>query len=164
MGTILKGLGRVQWGDLEVPRGSARDIPTLLSKAAWSDRETGSLALDNLADLVCELGFVISEATAPTVPFLLELAGAPHVACKAEVLQLLLNIYSSREWSHSAADALPKYADKYTHKVQWEVTAHQAVLAGRQVVEGLTGSIDPDVAEVASKLLDALDTEDPSAS
>jgi hypothetical protein len=135
----------------------------LLSEAAWSDRETGSLALDYLADLVCELGFVISEATAPTVPFLLELAGAPHVACKAEVLQLLLNIHSSREWSHSAADALPKYADSYVHKVPWEVTAHQAVLAGRQVVEGLTGSIDPDVAEAASKLLDALDAEDPGA-
>jgi hypothetical protein len=119
--------------------------------------------LDHLADLVCELGFVISEATAPTVPFLLELAGAPHVACKAEVLQLLLNIYSSREWSRSAADALPQYADNYAHKVQWEVTAHRAVLSGRQVVEGLTGSIDPDVAEAAGKLLDALDAKDPSA-
>ncbi|MEU9228942.1 hypothetical protein AB0D40_31810 [Streptomyces massasporeus] len=135
----------------------------MLSKAAWSDRVTGSLALDYLADLVCELGFAITEATAPTVPFLLELAGAPHVACKAEVLQLLLNIYSSPDWSHSAADALPKYADNYTHKVQWEVTARQAVLAGRQVVEGLAGSIDPDVAEAASKLLKALDAEEPSA-
>ncbi|MFD7246844.1 hypothetical protein [Streptomyces massasporeus] len=135
----------------------------MLAKAAWSDRETGSLALDYLTELVCELGFVISEATAPTVPFLLELAGAPHVACKTEMLQLMLNIYSSREWSRSAADALPAYADNYAHKVQWEVTAHQAVLAGRQVVEGLTNSIDPDVAEAASKLLDALDAEDPNA-
>ncbi|MFC9680450.1 hypothetical protein [Streptomyces sp. NPDC056948] len=154
MGIILKGLQRVPWGDLEVPRGSATDIPTLLSKAAWSGRDTGGLA-----DLVCELGFVISEATAPTVPFLLELAGAPHVACKPEVLKLLLDIYSSHEWSHSAADALPKYADNYTHQVQWEIDAHEAVLTDRQIIEGLTDSIDPDVAGAASRLLDTIDAE-----
>lgn len=142
-----------------MPGGSARNIPTLLAKAAWADRESGSLALDDLADLVCELGFVISEATAPAVPFLLELAGAPHVACKADVLTLLLDIYSSRVWSHSAADALPRYSGNYAHKVQWETDAHQAVLAGRQVVEGLTGSVDPDVAAAAGRLMDAFDAE-----
>ncbi|MFF5964768.1 hypothetical protein ACFY64_13710 [Streptomyces collinus] len=140
-----------------MPRGSAKDIPVLLAKAAWADRETGSLALDDLADLVCELGFVISEATAPTVPFLLELAGAPHVACTADVLALLLDIYSSRVWSHSAADALPRHSGDYAHKVQWETDAHEAVLAGRPVVEGLTGSVDPDVAAAAGRLLDAFE-------
>ncbi|MEU0443790.1 hypothetical protein ABZ202_29350 [Streptomyces sp. NPDC006186] len=159
MGTVLKGLHRVSWGDLDVPRGSAKDIPALLSKAAWGDRATGDLALDYLADLVCELGFVISEATAPTVPFLLELAGSPQVACKAEALKLLLNIYSSHEWSRSAADALPKYADNYTHKVQWENDAHQAVLAGRHIIEELAGSPDPEVAEAAAKLLQAFAAE-----
>ncbi|MBO7935622.1 MULTISPECIES: hypothetical protein [Streptomyces] len=160
MGTILKGLQRIPWGTLEVPRGSARDIPGLLSKAAWADRENGDLALDRLADLVCELGFVISEATAPTVPFLLELAGAPQVACKAETLKLLLNIYSSQEWSRSAAGALPKYADNYTHKVQWENDAHRAVLDGRHIIEGLADSVDPDVAEAATKLLEAFAAEE----
>ncbi|MFI8890474.1 hypothetical protein [Streptomyces paradoxus] len=140
-------------------RGSARDIPALLAKAAWADRETGSLALDDLADLVCELGFVISEATAPTVPFLLELAGAPHVACKADALTLLLAIHSSRVWSQSAAAALPRYAGNYADKVQWETDAREAVLAGRQVVEGLIGSVDPDVAAAAGKLIDAFRAE-----
>ncbi|MGW2524293.1 hypothetical protein ACWC09_46515 [Streptomyces sp. NPDC001617] len=156
---MLKGLPRVPWSDLEVPRGSARDIPTLLSKAAWGDRKTGDLALDYLADLVCELGFVISEATAPTVPFLLELAEAPQVGCKAEALKLLLNIYSSHEWSRTAAGALPKYADNYAHKVQWEHDAHQAVLAGRRTIEGLADSVDPEVAEAAAKLLQAFKAE-----
>lgn len=102
---------------------------------------------------------VISEATAPTVPLLLELAAAPHVARKPEVHKLLLNIHSSREWSQCAADALPQYAHNYTHKVQWEVKAHEAALAGRQTVEGLSFSRDPGVAETAGKLLKALDAE-----
>ncbi|MFJ8595196.1 hypothetical protein [Streptomyces sp. NPDC093598] len=43
--------------------------------------------------------------------------------------------------------------------MQWQVDAHEAVLAGRQIAEGLTESIDPDVVEAARKLLDAFDAE-----
>lgn len=159
MGSVLRGLQRVPWGDLQVVRGSPKDIPTLLAKAAWGDREAGELALDHLADLVCELGFVIAEATAPTVPFLLELAGAPHVPCKAEVLNLLRNIYVSHVWSQALAAAGPRYTGNYVRKAQWETDAHRAVLAGRQVVQGLTESVDPEVAEAATKLLDAFAAE-----
>lgn len=156
MGSILRGLQRVAWADLQVPRGSAKDIPTLLAKAAYADRETGELALDQLADSVCELGFVIAEATAPTVPFLLELAGAPHVECKAEALKILRNIYVSHVWSGTAEALDPKHTRRYARQIQWETDAHRAVLAGRQLVQGLTESVDPDVAQAATRLLDAL--------
>jgi hypothetical protein len=159
MGSILRGLQRVSWGDLHVPRGSAKDIPTLLAKAAWGDRETGVLALDHLADLVCELGFLIAEATAATVPFLLELAGAPQVECKAEVLRLLRNIYVSQVWSDGAAAAAPRYVGNFVRQAQWEADAHRAVLAGRQVVQQLANCVDPDVAEAAAKLSGAFTQE-----
>ncbi|MFF6916362.1 hypothetical protein [Streptomyces sp. NPDC012466] len=43
--------------------------------------------------------------------------------------------------------------------MQWEIDAHEAVLAGRRIVQGLTGSVDPEIAEAAGKLLDACDAE-----
>src|SRR5690606_23460148 len=159
MGTILKGLRRIPWGDFQVPRGSAKDIPTLLAKVAYGDRETGEEALVYLTCLVCELDFVISEATAPTVPFLLDLAATPQVVCRAEVLELLLIIYSSHIWSRSAADAGPKYRHNYARKVQWEKDAHQAVLAGRPVIKKLVGNPDPKVSKTAAKLLRAFPPE-----
>jgi hypothetical protein len=78
MGVILKDLQRVQWTRLQAAgETSARAVPALLSKAAWSERDTARQAVEELGDLVCELGFVVQEATAPTVPFLVELVGAP---------------------------------------------------------------------------------------
>lgn len=159
MGTILRGLQRVPWGDLQVPRGSAKSIPALLSKTAWSDRETASLALDDLTDLVCELGFVISEATAPTVPFLIELAGAPQVMCKVEVLELLRKIFTGRQWT-AASEAFSTPREIHlAQQVGWERAAQEAVAAGRSVFEGMTESIDPDVADAATKLVQAIEAE-----
>jgi hypothetical protein len=52
---------------------------------------------------ICSVGFVVGEATAPTVPFRPELAGSPHVACTAELLTLLGSICRTDQW-HSAAE------------------------------------------------------------
>jgi hypothetical protein len=156
MGTILRRLQRVPWAELQVPRGSAKEIPALLAKAAWGDRESAGLALDDLGDHICELGFVVSEATVPAVPFLLELAGAPQVTCKAEVLALLLNICTAEQWSAAAAAAGPKYARGYAPMVRWETEAHSAVLAGRRLIEGLVDSVDPDVVAAAERLVRAI--------
>lgn len=55
----------------------ARDIPPLLSRIAYGGEDTARIAIDELGDFVCASGFVVGEATASTVPFLLELAEAP---------------------------------------------------------------------------------------
>ncbi|MFD8219956.1 hypothetical protein ACFV2U_41315 [Streptomyces sp. NPDC059697] len=157
MGTLLKGLQRVQWGDLGAARGAtAGDIPALLSKAAWSDEGTASMAVDELADLICELGFVVQEATAPTVPFLVELAGATHMACKADVLALLLKVFNGRQWSAAAEAAPPKYDSNYTEQVGWEAASKQAERAGQPIFRELARSTDPQFAEAAAELLQAI--------
>lgn len=154
MGTVLKGLQRVRWGDLGAARGAtARAIPALLAKAAWADEETASTAVDELADLILELGFVVQEATAPTVPFLIELAGAPDVAGKADVLALLLGVFNGRQWSAAAEAASAKCAGNYAEQVGWEAASQQAVKAGQAVFKELAGSAGPQVAEVATELL-----------
>jgi hypothetical protein len=160
MGVILKDLQRVQWTSLQAAgEASARAVPALLSKAAWSDCDTARLAVDELGDLVCELGFVVQEATAPTVPFLVELAGAPHTTCKADVLELLRKIFTGRQWSAASQAFSSRHDTHLARQVGWEAAAQEAVVAGRGVFEGLTASVDPDVADAAAKLLQSIEEE-----
>ncbi|GAA0665843.1 hypothetical protein GCM10009535_51990 [Streptomyces thermocarboxydovorans] len=147
----------MQWTRLQAARGSsARTVPALLSTVAWADRETARQAVDELGDLVCELGFVVQEAAAPTVPFLIELAGAPHVTCKADVLDLLRKIYTGRQWSAASKAFSSGHRTRLARQVAWEEAARNAVLAGQHVYEGLTASVDPDVARAATDLLRAI--------
>ncbi|WP_405435581.1 hypothetical protein [Streptomyces anulatus] len=90
MGSLLRSVSGVRWGELRDATGAAAGgIPSLLSRIAYGDEDTARIAVDDLGDAICALGFVVGEATAPTVPFLLELAGSAHVACGAELLDLL---------------------------------------------------------------------------
>lgn len=161
MGTLLGNLQRVQWTHLQAAgESTARAVPALLSKAAWSDRDTARQAVDELGDLVCELGFVVQEATAPTVPFLIELAGAPHVSCRTEVLELLQKIFTGRQWNAASQAFSSRHETHLTQQVAWEKAAQESVLAGQHVFENLTASVDPDVARAAAKLLQSLAVHD----
>ena len=153
----------VRWERLrDAQQHPARDIPPLLSRIAYADEETARLAIDDLGDLICALGFVVGEATAPTVPFLLELAIAPRTPCKAELLDLLQRICGAEQW-HSAASAAKdgKYATSYLEQPGWEVAARAAVYAGRPVIEGLASSLRPEEAAPARELLRAMDEVPP---
>jgi hypothetical protein len=160
MGSPLKGVSRVRWGELRDADGApAAGIPALLSRIAYGDDETAVLALDELGDRVCSLGFVVGEATAATVPFLLELAGAPtpFVPCKAELLELLENIVRTEQWHSCAAAAGGPRRVNYQEQPGWEVASRAAVLAGRPVAEALALSVRPEEAVAARSLLRAMD-------
>ncbi|MFE0460320.1 hypothetical protein ACFW1A_13840 [Kitasatospora sp. NPDC058965] len=115
------------------------------ARAAWSRWSRGSAV-------------AFGEATAPTVPFLVELAGAPYVACKAEVLELLGSICEADQW-HSAAAAAGggEHSTAYRRQPGWESAARAAVLAGRAVIEGVASSVRPEEATAAAKVLQVMD-------
>ncbi|WP_405590658.1 hypothetical protein [Streptomyces sp. NBC_01092] len=162
MGSLLKGVSGVRWGELRDARQlRAGDIPPLLSRIAHGGEDAARLAIDELGDRVCALGFVVGEATASTVPFLLELAGAPHVPCKAELLDLLESIYRTEQWHSSAAAAGGPKSTSFQEQPAWEVAARAAVRAGRPVIEGLASSVRPEEAETARKLLLTMDEVPP---
>ncbi|MES5820700.1 hypothetical protein [Streptomyces sp. RG80] len=162
MGSLLKGVSGVRWEDLRDARQlPAGDIPPLLSRIAYGGEDTARHALDELGDLVCALGFVVGEATAPTVPFLLELAGAPYVPCKAEVLDLLESVYRTEQWHSSAVAAGGPQRTSFREQPAWEVAGREAVRAGRAVIEGLASSVRPEEAEPARKLLLTMDRTPP---
>ncbi|MER5736739.1 hypothetical protein ABT117_13810 [Streptomyces sp. NPDC002262] len=151
MGKPLRSVSGVRWGELRDATGAAADgIPPLLSRIAYGDGETARIAVEDLGDAVCALGFVVGEATAPTVPFLLELVGARHVACKAELLELLGNICRTDQW-HSAAAATRGRENDARHRRQtgWEAASRAAVHAGRPVIAGVASSVRPEEAAPA---------------
>ncbi|GGT25615.1 hypothetical protein GCM10010222_79400 [Streptomyces tanashiensis] len=158
MGSLLRGASRVRWGELRDATGAgAAGIPPLLSRIAYGDEDTARIAIDDLGDAICALGFVVAEATAPTVPFLLELAGSPQAACKAEMLDLLGSICRTSQWHSAAAAQDSKHDASYQQQTDWEAAARTAVYAGRSVIEGVASSVRPEEAAPARKLLQVMD-------
>ncbi|RST13002.1 hypothetical protein E2C00_16675 [Streptomyces sp. WAC05374] len=163
MGSLLRSVSGIRWGELHDATGAAAGgIPPLLSRIAYGDEDTARIAIDDLGDAICALGFVVGEATAPTVPFLLELVGSPHVACKAELLDLLGSICRTDQW-HSAAAAAHdrKHNASYRQQPGWEATSRTAVYAGRSVIEGVASSMRSEEATPAQKLLQEMDDTPP---
>ncbi|MEE1671402.1 hypothetical protein ACWDR2_40580 [Streptomyces sp. NPDC003631] len=159
MGSLLRSVSGVRWADLRDATGApAGGIPPLLSRIAYGDEDTARTAIQELGDAVCALGFVVGEATAPAVPFLVELAGAPQVACKAELLDLLGSIYQTDQW-HSAAVAARSVESDTSYRQQpgWEAAARTAVYAGLSVIECVATSVRPEEATAAKRLLQILD-------
>ncbi|MFD9484142.1 hypothetical protein ACFWBX_09080 [Streptomyces sp. NPDC059991] len=157
MGSLLKGLAGVRWHELRDSRQApATGIPPLLSRIAYGGEGAARLAIDELGDMICALGFVVGEATAPTVPFLLELVGAPYMWCRAELLDLLEGICRAEQW-HGAAAASRARNTVFQEQPAWEVAARAAVRAGRSIVEGLALSVRPEEGEAARTLLRAMD-------
>ncbi|MFB7949342.1 hypothetical protein ACFC6L_31005 [Kitasatospora phosalacinea] len=159
MGSLLRSVSGVRWANLRDATGDpAGGIPPLLSRIAYGDQETARTAIEELGDAVCALGFVVGEATAPAVPFLVELAGAPHVACKAELLDLLGSICRTDQWHSAAATAGSGKRDtNYRQQPGWEAAARTAVHAGRSVIEGVASSVRPEEAAAARRLLQVMD-------
>ncbi|MEU6852702.1 hypothetical protein ABZ901_22595 [Actinacidiphila alni] len=162
MGSVLRGLSRVPWGSLQDAQGPAGEIPALLSKVAWADGEAATAAVEELGERLCSLGFVVAEATAPAVPFLVELAGAPQVSSARELVELLHRIAVARQWSETAAAGGPGHAATYARQVGWEADVRAAVGAGRPVYEQLAAGGDPAVARAARQLLEVLDRQEES--
>jgi hypothetical protein len=153
---VLKGVARIRWAELRDAQGaSAVRIPPLLSRIAYGDADTARLAVDELGGSLCALGFVVGEATAPAVPFLLELAGTPHLPCKAELLGLLESICRARQWHAAAGDG--GLGANYRRQPGWERAARAAVYTGRPIVESLASSVRPEEAGPARSLLRAMD-------
>ncbi|MFI5527118.1 hypothetical protein ACIA8O_01050 [Kitasatospora sp. NPDC051853] len=162
MGSVLKGLHTVRWHELQGALGSAREIPGLLSRAAWGDGPSSRDAIDRLKDHVCELGFVVREATAPTIPFLVELAEAPHVRCKPEIVDLLLSITLSSQWSNTAAALPPNRITHYEEPLRWERACRTATLNALPALHRLASSSEPDTAQPAARIIRFLTEPDTS--
>ncbi|GGK21210.1 hypothetical protein GCM10011583_61430 [Streptomyces camponoticapitis] len=139
MGTILKGVHRVPWHELEHAYGSAEEVPGRLSRVAWGDARTSGDALSDLGLWLGELA--VFDATVAAVPFLWDLAVTDSVTCRAEVIELLQAVLE-----HGNAP-----------QIEVQHAAHLAVLRGRSLVDVLSGDEDPAVRAAAIDLAGAID-------
>jgi hypothetical protein len=138
MGTILKDMSHVQWHELRHAQGSASQVPGMLSRIAWGDRESAEDALSDLGQWIGAM--TVFDATVATVPFLWELAAMETVKDRVGVLGLLGTIL----------------ARGHAHRPEWARDAHLAVLTGRMTAERLVSDGDPAVRAAAGELLTAL--------
>jgi len=85
---MLEGLKSVDWERLTHAYGEAADIPGLIRALSSDDEEERREGLEGLFGTIWHQGTVY-EATAPAVPFLIELLANPGVKGKDGILQLL---------------------------------------------------------------------------
>ncbi|MEU0128688.1 hypothetical protein [Streptomyces sp. NPDC006289] len=142
MRTILGDMRHVQWHELRHARGSASQVPGMLSRIAWGDSESAEDALNDLGRWIAAMA--VFDATVATVPFLWELAAMETVKDRVGVLGLLGTILARGQ----------------AHQTEWTRDAHLAVLAGRPTAERLSGDGDPAVRAAAGELLAALGGHD----
>jgi hypothetical protein len=149
--TPLTGMGRISWSEMRDSTGSATAIPLLLSSVAWGDAQTAAAALKDLRERICQYGFVVEQATAATVPFLWELAQAPRVTCRPQILQLLKNIADTRQWE-SIAGAYPKLLNHRENPAVWERAAREAVHAHQDALDVLMSEDDTEITHATTEL------------
>jgi hypothetical protein len=88
---MLEDLDAMDWGRLSHAYGEAADVPEMLRGLASDDRDVRENALDGLFWAIHHQG-TIYEATAPAMPFLLELVRSPEVQDRDRILDLLAAI------------------------------------------------------------------------
>jgi hypothetical protein len=147
----LRDLARVPWSRLRDSRGSAAAVPSLLDLMARGEDAVARTALAELRERVCQYGFVVEQATAPTVPFLWEIASLPTAACRAGIVDLLRNIAEARQWELTAA-SYPKLLRRGEDWVGWERQARRAVRADRHLLAPLLTENDRELVTAASAL------------
>ena len=85
---MLEGLEAVNWAALRHAYGSAENVPWLLRQLRSADPKVRNDALSELYSTIVHQGTRYS-ATAPAVPFLVELATAPDTHDRAWLVNLL---------------------------------------------------------------------------
>nr|BFE61152.1 hypothetical protein GCM10020063_056780 [Dactylosporangium thailandense] len=157
---MLTELDAVAWPELTHAYGEADDVPDLLRRLAAGDEE----ALHALYGNIWHQGTVY-EATAPAVPFLIEVLDAPG-ADAAGVLHLLASIAEGSSYLevHEHPRGAGEADEELAAELAWVAAARSAVTAGRPVyVRLLSAAPSEDTRAAAAYTLAALDAAGPDA-
>jgi len=154
---MLEGLNEVRWYKLRHAYGRATDVPRLLRAIASDDAHVRDSAWHSLYGNLFHQGTVY-EATAHAVPFLIELAQAPQVRDRHNVLAYLgaLTCY----WDvHHELGILggdrnkPNFKEKLEQELPSVRAAHEAVRIGAPSYAKLLADPSPLVRAGAAYLL-----------
>jgi hypothetical protein len=119
---MLEGLSLVDWKGLQCAFGTGEQLPPLIRQLTSDDQEAALEALNEIGELINHQGSAY-EASAPTIPFLIELLTVKSVQMKGGILYLLQGFTPSTYW---IVENISSWFDP-------ERSAAQAVLAGLPV-------------------------------
>lgn len=88
---LLTNIDKVEWSKLTHAYGEASDVPKVIRGLLSNDSESREKALWELYGNIFHQG-TRYQATAPAVPFLYELALAPQVKDRSNIIYLLINL------------------------------------------------------------------------
>lgn len=127
----------IPWRDLQDAYGPAEGIPEALLDLESKDAEGRAAAIDTLYSGICHQSCTIYEATAPAVPFLIELAGRPKARGADAILILLGHIVSAEGYlraRHRPDDPLDaETRDALAHEEAWVKGCRSGVWRGLDV-------------------------------
>jgi len=143
--------------------GSAGSVPENLRRLASSPGRGQDEALDELYNGLCHQGATVYSATPRAVPFLVELAAAPQVRCRAEILFFLAAIaratgsfLSPDRWEAPKQRHSPECQRERQEERQIVLAAREAVCRGLDLYLALLNDPNPQLGVAAADVLSSL--------
>lgn len=162
---MLETLDSIEWAKLTHAAGSAADVPDMIRQLLSNKASVRERALDErgLWGTLCHQDSVY-EATAPAVPFLLELVRAPGVRDRGKILDLLADFAQGgyedvddeeAKLLRAAATLAPQEREQRARMIDWTRQTHAAVRAGRDIYLSLLADRVRRVRQAALGVLEA---------
>ena len=157
---VLEGLNAVNWAALGHAYGSAEDVPGLLRQVRSADPKVRKDAVQELCSTIVHQGTRYS-ATAPAVPFLIQLATAPDTHNRARLVNLLA--YAAVGYDNASLPDGILTLDQLRHTTNtpgdehmygpWALAAYQAVQAALPALLPLLDEADDRLRRETAHLL-----------
>jgi hypothetical protein len=172
---MLERLDEVDWAAFSHAYGAAEDVPAMIRALRSPDSETRDQTLDDLFSTIWHQGTVYS-ASAPVVPFLIELAADTSTPDRADILYLLhslaegssyIDVHERLDPEGMAQVCAAQGSDLETERSReraWVQAAHDAVSAGLPIYLNLLADTDLRVQNCTLYLLAALPEHAPAIS
>lgn len=160
MAAMFDGLDDIPWKSLRHAHGESTDLPDLLRALAAKDRKARTESLTALFGNIWHQGAVF-EATAPVVPFLIELLSAPDCEETEGIIELLLCIAAGQSYHQVQAPFIgdklepSELRGRISRETAWVEAARCAVEAGWTSYARLLSASKPCVRERAAHLMAA---------
>jgi HEAT repeat protein len=172
---MLEQLDKIDWATFSHAYGSAEDVPAMIRALRSPDPETRELTLDDLFSTIWHQG-TVDTASAPAVPFLIELTADASTPDRANILYLLhslaegssyIDVHERLDPEGMAQVCIAQGSDLETERSReraWVQAAHDAVSAGLPIYLDLLADSDPRVRNCTLYLLAALPEHAPAIS
>jgi tetratricopeptide (TPR) repeat protein len=160
---MLERLDEVNWAELNHAYGSAEAVPDMLRTLLVEDADARHAALSALYDCLCHQQMTVQEATAPAVPFLVEILEGDSPADKPALLYLLGHMVQANSYLETHGlmfppeeQAKPEFAEQREMELSWVRQTRTEVWQGLPVYLTLVHEADSTLRRAAAFVLSAL--------